>query len=283
MLGLFKRKRVDPRDELCAVLGGSELPSFPAVITAALEKVRDVDASVASIADVIVADPGLSVRVLGTVNSAAFALRHQVKSIHHAVSLMGRGQLESLLISMAMREALPREAAPGFQAKRFWTTAARRATTGRALAELIDPASRSESFTACLLQDLAVPILAQRKRPEYGAILEQWHGGTDCLARLEQDAFGWDHAGIGERLSREWEFPEHLSRAIGTHHDGGDGGGEPLPAARLVANLREVEPEKSVERLIDTVHDRYGLAKNRVADLAAASFEAASEIARMFT
>ena len=92
------------------------------------------------------------------------------RSVHHAISLLGRDQLESMLLSLAVHDALPSKPTLGFEAGRFWQTAARRATLGRALADKIDPATRSESFTASLLRYHAV-----RRRPGVGFEADQTH------------------------------------------------------------------------------------------------------------
>ena len=68
MLNMFKKKPLDPKAELQAVLGGYELPSFPALIMHALDKVRVENASLSEIAELVAADPGLSERLLKTVN-----------------------------------------------------------------------------------------------------------------------------------------------------------------------------------------------------------------------
>ena len=112
MLNIFKKKQIDPKEQMKAVLGDYELPSFPVIILNALEKVRDAEASGAEISELVATDPGLSVRLLTTVNSAAYALKHKINSIDHAVSLMGRGELESILISMAVHEVVPTENIP---------------------------------------------------------------------------------------------------------------------------------------------------------------------------
>ena len=167
MLKLFQRKpAATPEENLREVLGERELPTFPAVVTRALQSLRNLDAPLAEAGDSIEADPGLSVRVLRTVNSAALSMRHEIRSIHHALSLLGRNQVESILIGAAVRDAIPNKAARGFEAKRFWGTSAVRAVVAGHLAELIDPSRRSECFTASLLQDLAVPLLAQEREDE---------------------------------------------------------------------------------------------------------------------
>ena len=75
------------------------------------------------------------------------------------------------------------------------------------------------------------------KGPEYGPLLEQWHHSADDLAALEQEAFGWDHAVVGNWMCSEWKFPTQLANAIGAHHGTGDEEWTELPAVSLVAGL----------------------------------------------
>ena len=60
--------------------------------------------------------------------------------------MLGKNQLESMLICCAVNQALPRDNVEGFEASRFWTAAARRAAIAARLADLIDPATRSETW-----------------------------------------------------------------------------------------------------------------------------------------
>ena len=265
-------------DQLRAALAGYTPPSFSAIVMCILEEVRNDDTALSSIGDLVSTDPGLSVRLLGAVNSAGFGLRHRVKSIHHAVSLLGRGPLESILVSMAVRGALPRNATRGHDPARFWKTAVKRGVTARALAELLDPATASQSFTAGLLQDMAVTVLAQLHGEAYGSLLEDWHRGGEDLAALEREAFRWDHADAGAMLCRHWEFPEELTLAIASHHASADDGNGPLPAARLVAALRETDEGLGVERLVEDAHEQFGLSRDVTVELVSSSFEAAEEL-----
>lgn len=282
MLNIFKTKEIDPKEQMKAVLGDYELPSFPVIILNALEKVRDADESAAEISELVATDPGLSVRVLTTVNSAAYALKHKVNNIDHAVSLMGRGELESILISMAVHEVIPTASIPGFDAHRFWGTAARRAALARGLADLIDPSSRSESFTAALLQDMAVPILARQRADDYGPVLEHWYSNGSDLATLERETFDWDHATVAMWMCDDWGFPERITEAIGAHHGTNDDL-VALPAVSLVGVLREQGESTGVEQLVESAYENYGLSRDQVVELVETSFAAAEDIARMFS
>ena len=282
MLKLFSKKKVDPAEELKNLLGDYGLPSFSPVIMSALEKVRDEESSNREIAEIATRDPGLSVKLLGIVNSAAFAIRNPVHNVDHAISLLGRGQLESILISVAVRDSLPNSAAPGYEVHRFWTTSARRASTAAALADRIDPATRSESFTASLLGDMAIPLLLHRKPQEYGPILEQHHHGGEKLEQLENQEFGWDHARVATWMCAEWKFPERLASAIGSHHGTHDEGLAPLPAVQLAAHLREFEEGEGIDEIVERAYDAYCLPKDESAELIRKSFEESAAIERLF-
>jgi HD-like signal output (HDOD) protein len=282
MLNIFKKKQIDPKAEMKTVLGEYQLQSFPVIVMSALEKVRDADTSNSAISELVATDPGLSVRLLKTVNSAAYALRHKVSNIDHAVSLMGRGELESLLISTAVHEVIPTKNIPEFDAQRFWAAAARRAALARGLADLINPSSRSESFTAALLQDMAIPVLALQRPDDYGPVLELWHANGHDLATLEREAFGWDHATVALWMCDGWGFPDRIAEAIGAHHGAADYDLVALPAVSLVSVLREEEEASGVEVLVENAYENYNLPKDQVRELVSASFAAAEDISRMF-
>ena len=130
MLRLLKKKQ-SPQDALRAIIGDYELPTFPATVMEVLRAIRDPEIELEIVAARVEADPGLVVRVLKTVNSAAFGLAREVDTVGHALAMMGRGRLESLVLGLAVKDALPTPTAIGFERSRFWSTAARRATLAR--------------------------------------------------------------------------------------------------------------------------------------------------------
>jgi len=287
MFKLWSRsaRKADPKKALRTVLGDCSLPSFSSVVLEALERLRDPEATAASVGEALSADPGLSVRILATVNSAAYALRREVRSIEHAVALLGIPTVESLVLSAAVGETIPTASQRGYESERFWRAAARRAATARRLAGMMHPASASESFTAGLLQDMAVPFLATGLSQQYGPILEQWHSGGGNLAALEQEEFGWDHAEIGSWLGLEWRLPESLANSIGGHHGAVDEESEELvspPAVHLVSFIRETDENLGIEELLETAAREYGLAAEEVESVVSESFESATGLVDNF-
>lgn len=280
MISWFRKRKQDPKRVLKDTLGSFELPSFPAVVAEAMRQLRDPDAALGDIAQGLMRDPEVSVKLLRLANSPAYSLRHPVRNVHHAMSLLGRAEVESLLLSVAMKNALPKPR-KGCDATRFWQASARRAAVARTIAAKLHPATASESFTASLLQEMAVPLLVKANPKAYLPIREAWASGKGELTDLERETLGYDHAVIGAAMSAEWGFPEELVRAIGGHHHQDAEGDEAVPAAvTIVANLRDIDDEdEDYDRLVDAIVARLDLPEEEAEELVDDAFDQADEVA----
>ena len=282
LLGIFKRRKQSPDDVLKTALGEFELPGFSGAVMRTLQLLRNPAADSRLIARSIEVNPALVVRVLRIVNSAAFGLRKRVQSVSQAVTLLGRSQLEPLVVAMAVRDRLPaRPLVSSYRSDRFWMAATRRAALARALASLLHPQTQSEAFVAGLLQDMAVPLLAQVRPRSYGPILSHWHGDAaselDCLERSE---FGWDHTAVGASMANRWELPGILISSIGGHHEEDS---EAVPSVRLAGFIREMNGDAQLRRLVEVCRGSYALKPDVVVASVKTAFEEAEELAPLFT
>jgi len=272
------RRGKDARPSLQEILGDAPLPTFPSVVLEVLALLRNPDVAVSGIAERIMTDPSLSIRVLKMANSAAFGVQRKIDDVGHAVVFLGRRPVESLVLSVAIRDALPQSPAPGFVASRFWHTAARRAAAAQSLADALHPRTASMSFTAALLQDMAVPLLAHRRVEDYGRVLRHWHSTGGDLAHIEADEFGWTHADVAEWLCDAWEIPPTLAAAIGAHHVGDASSEEVPPAVHLVSLIQETSED--LEPLIEAARDSYMLDPDQTRSAVQDAFERAADLAR---
>ena len=145
--------------------------------------------------------------------SVAFGLSHKVSNVQHAVSLLGRARLESLVLSVAVKNNLEDEKVPAwFDMRLFWRAAARRAALARGLAQRLHPETQAAAFTAGLLQDMAVPVIAHARESNYQSLYEGWNATDEVsnLVELEQQSLQFDHAKIGAEMARNWHFPANL-------------------------------------------------------------------------
>ncbi len=183
MFTIFKGKSRNPKEDLDDLLEGYEIPSFPTAVMKVLQMLRDPDVEISLIAEELQVDPGMTVRVLQMVNSAAYGSAQKVTDVAHAVTLVGRSPLEAMVISVAVKDIMPGRQQSGFDLDRFWLSSARRASAARLLSHHLHPATSSEAFTSGLLQDIAVPVLADLKGDAYCEIYQRWQNEDDL--RLE--------------------------------------------------------------------------------------------------
>ncbi len=243
------------------------------MVTNALDHLRQ-DSELAVIATVISTDPGTTARMLRLVNSVAFAPRTPVTSVQQAAALLGRNQVEALLISIAAKRSLPSPVAIGFEEQRFWRTAAKRAILAGLVASLTEPTRKSENFSAALLQDMAIPVLALR-RDGYGDLLNHWHHSDDDLAELEAGAFGWHHGTIGGQLAASWNLPVALREFMSEHHREPD---QRFLAASSVASIREVDAVGD-EQFIVSASEWFDLETDLLVDFLAMAHDEATAMA----
>ncbi len=281
MLRFLKRRKKDPKEVIRDLFGNTELPSFPSAVMEVLGLLRDPHSDIAEIEHKIERDPGLSVRVLRTVNSAAFGLKKRVGHVGHAVSLLGRSRLEALVLSVAVNSALPMDSSNGFDYASFWLTAARRACLARRLAKMMHPVTEAEAFTAGLLQDMGIPLLAMHKGQEYIEVYKEWQRDPfSSLEQLEQDNLGFDHTQVGAIIAEKWELPPYLVTAIAEHHTWGVGH-HAEEAIILVSLLRDSMVDNGSQKLIDTAVSEFGLDSFDLESMLAEAIEDANDYYEM--
>ncbi len=112
VFSFLRRRQDDPKELLKEALGEFELPTFQPGMMQTLSMLRDPNSPTTKVAALIETNPGLAIRVLRTVNSAAFGLRRSIGGVNQAVTLLGRSGLESIVLAAAVKSALPDMAVP---------------------------------------------------------------------------------------------------------------------------------------------------------------------------
>ncbi len=277
MLKIFKRRQSDPKAALKEILEDYELPSFSTGVMNVLSLLRDPESNMGEIAELIKVDPGMNVSVLRMVNSAAFGFTTKVSNILHAITLLGRSRLEPIVLSHAVRDSIPLPRVNGFAPETFWKSAARRANLARLLAHQLHPETETEAFTAGLLQDMAVPVLVEKKQAAYCRVLQESNANDGkSLDELEMEAFGFDHQVVRALMAEQWELPEYLQKSIAGHH-GGDGS-DVDAAIFLVSFMKESDETEDNEALFSIAASEFGIDRDRMLGYMQDAFQDADEL-----
>ena len=281
MFNFFKRSQKDPKEELKALLGDYEPQSFPETVMNVLGILRDPHSETKDITDQIQMDPGMNIKILRLVNSVAFGLTTKVSNLHHAVTILGRSRLESMLLTYAVATAIP-SSLDCMDISRFWLTSARRACLARHVALHLHAATQADSFTAALLQDLAIPLISEEKKLIYKDLLIKWHTDTgEDLDVMERELFGYDHPAIGALVAEEWGLPNYLIHAIAGHHNLSEQSSAE-PAVRLVSLIRYFDEDDGMDRLLKAAEKEYNISRKMMAEMISRAFAEAEQVADTF-
>ena len=77
-----------------------EIPSIPLVLIKIIQTLDDDTSSAKELEELILHDPALSARILRLANSAFYSFRTEVKTISHAIALLGMNLVTSLAIGI---------------------------------------------------------------------------------------------------------------------------------------------------------------------------------------
>jgi putative nucleotidyltransferase with HDIG domain len=195
-----------------------DLPPLPKVATRVIRISAASDTSSEELQNLVRTDQALSAQVLKIANSAMFGRVREVTTLTQAILTLGFSTARSVVLASSVKNLFTRGPA-GLQERGLWEHALAAALTGSAISKAMGFAITEEVFLAGLMHDIGKSVLALKFPEAYGALLHrQQDQGEDGLA-LELEAFGFDHAMVGEALLRSWNIAETMEAVVRWHHD----------------------------------------------------------------
>jgi putative nucleotidyltransferase with HDIG domain len=175
--------------------------------------------SIQELVEIVKFDPAVTANILRISNSAYFALKREVHSLHQALLLLGTQELLKIIIVSGVTRLFSAPALGYFSEHLgLWRHSVSCALMMDLLARELSLADQATGFTAGLLHDIGKVVLSlfveQRSMEIVGVVEEQ---GVSFQA-AEKIILGIDHAEIGGEIARMWDFPDRLRLAIAYHH-----------------------------------------------------------------
>lgn len=201
------------------LMTGTQLPALPQSAIRLLELSQDLTKGPAEYAVPIEADPGLASQVLKFVNSSYFGFAREISTVKMAITLVGTRTIKNFALWSAVFSLMPNPKCGPLELKGLWQDSLRRGLAGRRLGEMLGMKDAEEAFSAALLQDMAIPILAKEVPDVYVKLLTAREDGRYRLSLLEQEVFGWTHATAAGIMARHWNLPEQFAQLVESHTD----------------------------------------------------------------
>lgn len=195
-----------------------DLPSLPQALVKISRVASDPKASATDLADLVLRDQALTLKILRIANSARYALYSQrVTTVSRAVMLLGFQSVRAVALGLGSFHLLSALRRGGDVLEGFWRESIATAVVCQEMAGLFGVAVTEEAFVAGLLHDVGKLILAEHDPDRACELYGGEYLGPQLLAE-ERAAFGVDHTEVAAELARRWELPEVLRKAMTLHH-----------------------------------------------------------------
>jgi HD-like signal output (HDOD) protein len=188
--------------------GASLVRRMPGLIPQLLNSLRTEHFSGKQLAEKISHDVVLVAAVIRLANSSLYNPSQPIKSIEHAVLVLGQGGLRQLITSVAFQPIIDLKSGRFTKliAPRLWDQSEKCAVANRLLAvdERVDP---FEAFLAGLIQNVGLMVSLR--------MLDQVPDGDQRIGSRNFCNALINHARtLSCSISREWRFPENVTNAI---------------------------------------------------------------------
>ncbi|GAB4109768.1 MAG: hypothetical protein Kow00105_18510 [Phycisphaeraceae bacterium] len=199
------------------ILKCERLPSFPAIAARVIEMCGDENVSIRELGQVLSHDTAISTKILRTINSSFYGLRHRVTTVERATTMLGIKAVKMLALGFSLVPQLKGLGGEDFDPTLIWKRSLFAAVGAHTLGREIRFDHHDEAFIAGLLQDLGVIVMLQALRGEYIKVLEPVMEHHPKLVHAERAAFDLDHQEVGKALAEKWILPDLLISVIAKH------------------------------------------------------------------
>lgn len=196
------------------------LPAMPQILLRFLEEAGNDNASLDTLAKLVMSDPALSARMLTVANSAAFRRGGEMRGIKQSLMALGTRMVRTIASCLVVQSVFARmsDARPQDLAG-FWRHSLLVAELARATASELGAgdAECEEAYLAGLLHDVGQLVLLGGLGKAYGTLLASSQTETELVGN-EQPVLATDHATVGAWVVDQWDLPSLMADAILFHH-----------------------------------------------------------------
>ncbi|RLB86536.1 MAG: HDOD domain-containing protein [Deltaproteobacteria bacterium] len=210
----------------------NSLRPIPKVAHRVLAIVDDPNSSASDLAEVVMYDQSLTANVLRICNSPFYALPRKIDSIDQAVAYLGMGKIAEMVLMKMGADYLKAEH-KGYDLREgdLWMHAVSSAVIAKEICELKKVRNQQLIFTAALLKDIGKVILHRYVGEMFDQIFTLVEKEQVTFREAEKKVIGIDHAELGARVAKKWQFSAKMVHIIGNHHLNGSWSEEDIETA----------------------------------------------------
>ncbi len=197
-----------------------QLQLIPEAAIKLLQLTNDENSDIRDLAKVIETDPSLTVEILKTVNSAAYNFPQPIKSVQHAISILGFSHIRNTALNLLFYSKLIKDRNSNrFDLAFFWQHCLFVASISREIAVQLNYPDPDLIYTAGLIHDIGKMALENHGKISYSDFIDHYaRADKHSLLNSEEDFYGINHEQIGFILCQQWQLPEIITAIVAHHH-----------------------------------------------------------------
>lgn len=195
------------------------LPPFPTVVTKALEMLKDPKVSTERIADMIKLDQAIVSNVLRLCNSSYYGLNRQITNINEAVVYIGLSDLKEILLLSSAKPYFSKKL-NGYESLKgeLWRHSLATAIIAEKAQKLLNVSYNDNIYLSGLLHDVGKLVLSEFVFKALEQI-QDFVNKKECdYLEAETRVLSINHAELGARILKMWNFSEEVITAVKKHH-----------------------------------------------------------------
>ncbi|HME43808.1 MAG TPA: HDOD domain-containing protein [Syntrophorhabdales bacterium] len=195
------------------------LPPVPGVFAELVQLLHNDNVDTRVLSRVIARDPAMSINVLRIANSAFYGLPNKVKTVEHAVTMLGLKEITGLCMACETgRIFKPRPGEKHVNLHAFWLHSVATAVFSRLFSNQFRVEPQDQAYLAGLLHDIGQLILDRFLHAEYEQVVKLTYDENIPLVDAEIRVLGESHGTISGWLMDKWHLPPLLSEIGSCHH-----------------------------------------------------------------
>lgn len=198
----------------------ADLPALPEIVLRLQAVLRDPDARVPIVAEIIELDPVLAGKVLRLSNSTFYnRSARRITSLPLAVTRLGFKVISHLVYSLKLTGLFGE--CTSINARDFWRHSLAVAVFTQALSVRGQAHSEAQdiAYLSGLMHDIGIAVFANVIPEEYSRFMHDSCAIEKPLHVQEMERFGIDHQEVGAHfIARRWSIDERVTAGVRAHH-----------------------------------------------------------------
>lgn len=192
-----------------------DLPTLPSVASEIIRLANSPKTNAADVGRIIEQDQALTTKVLKLVNSAFYGFPGQIKTIQHAVVIIGFNKVKNVVMAATLFDMTKKCRKNGLDIPRFWLHALGAAIAARVCDKHFDKDTKGDDiFVAGLIHSIGLLIMDQIFPKECAEVRKLCETSDMSIVEAEREVFGFTNCQVGEWIAEKWRLPLMLRQSI---------------------------------------------------------------------